>query len=72
MLIALPQIVWLEESAGLESYWQTHARRSVAAPKVWMDADLAAFARGHGISLATLDEDFKKFGGLSVKYLVAP
>ena len=70
VLNALPQIVWLEEPKGLEAYWQKHARRTSASPKVWMDAYLAAFARGHGIALATLDQDFTKFSGLSVKYLL--
>jgi predicted nucleic acid-binding protein len=36
-----------------------------------MDAYLAAFARGHAISLATLDEDFTRFKALSVRYLLA-
>ncbi len=72
LLIALPQVVWLEEPPGLDEFWEKHARRPSASPKVWMDAYLAAFARGHGIALATLDRDFLNFPDLSVKYLLAP
>jgi uncharacterized protein len=72
LLIALPQVVWLEEPKGLEAFWQKDARRPSASPKVWMDAYLAAFARGHAIPLVTLDRDFRNFPGLSLKYLLAP
>ena len=34
--------------------------------------ELTVSDSGHGMSLATLDADFRKFGGLSVKYLVGP
>jgi uncharacterized protein len=60
-LIALPQVVWLDEPHGLEILWQKCARLSSASPKVWMDAYLAAFAITTGLRLATLDRDFKKF-----------
>lgn len=72
LLIALPQIVWLDEPQGLETPWQKYACLKSASPKVWMDAYLAAFARSHGIPLATLDKDFKNFPGLALKYLLAP
>lgn len=71
LLIALPQVVWLEEPRGLDTFWQAHARLRSASPKVWMDAYLAAFARGHHIPLATLDRDFTNFAGLSVRVLLA-
>lgn len=71
-LMKLPQVVWLDEPHNLETYWQKHARLSSASPKVWMDAYLAAFAWGHGIPLATLDEYFTKLPGLSVRYLLNP
>jgi toxin-antitoxin system PIN domain toxin len=60
-LIALPQVVWLDEPYGVEALWQKYARLSSASPKVWMDAYLAAFAITAGLRLATLDRDFKKF-----------
>ena len=71
-LNALPQVTWLDEPAGLAALWQRHARLKSASPKVWMDAYLAAFARGHGIPLTTLDRDFTNFNGLSVRLLLAP
>ncbi|MEW6305483.1 MAG: TA system VapC family ribonuclease toxin [Verrucomicrobiota bacterium] len=69
-LIALPQVVWLDEPAGVEALWQQYARRRTPAPKVWMDAYLAAFAKGHGISLLTLDEDLARYKGVRVEYLL--
>ena len=71
LLMALPQVVWLNEPRGMETLWRKYAARSTASPKVWMDAYLAAFARGHGISLATLDGDFTNFTNLSVQYMLA-
>lgn len=72
-LIALPQLVWLEEPAGLESLWRKLACRATASPKVWMDAYLAAFAIAGGFRLATLDRDFKNFEarGLDLHLLVS-
>ena len=61
LLIALPQVVWLDEPHGLETLWQQYARLSSASPKVWMDAYLAAFAVAGGFRMATLDRDFKRF-----------
>jgi len=72
LLMALPQVVWLNEPAGVETLWREHVRLSSASPKVWMDAYLAAFACGHRIPLATLDKDFARFTGLAVRYLLAP
>jgi uncharacterized protein len=70
MLLALPQVIWLEEPLDLTTYWRRYASLSSASPKVWIDAYLAAFARGHAIPLATLDKDFTHFKGLSVRYLL--
>lgn len=70
-LIKLPQVVWLDEPNGLAILWQKYARLSSASPKVWMDAYLAALARGHDIPLVTLDKDFAKFTDVSVNYLLA-
>lgn len=70
--MALPQVVWLEEPKGIETVWQKHAALKSASPKRWMDAYLAAFAHGHGLTLVTLDKDFTLFKELSVKYLLAP
>jgi len=70
-LLALPQIIWLEEPPGLTAHWHKYASLPAASPKIWMDAYLAAFACGHAISLATLDKDFTRFKGLTVRYLLA-
>jgi toxin-antitoxin system PIN domain toxin len=71
LLIALPQVVWLDEPHGLETLWQKLARLTSASPKVWMDAYLAAFAITAGLRMATLDGDFKKFKshGLDLRLL---
>ncbi len=71
MLMALPQVVWLDEPQAIEKIWRKHALLRSASPKVWMDAYLAAFAIGHRISIATLDADFMQFKGLSVNFLLA-
>lgn len=54
-LLALPQVTWMEEPAGLDPIWDRCASRSTASPKVWMDAWLAAFAIVAGIQLATCE-----------------
>jgi hypothetical protein len=60
-LLALPQILWLDEPVGFAELWQSLACLPSASPKVWMDAYLAAFAIGHRVELVTLDSDFKRF-----------
>lgn len=72
MLMALPQVTWLDEPHGMELTWQRLARLKSASPKRWMDAYLAALAHGHGLTLVTLDKDFTSFRGVSVNYLLAP
>ena len=71
MMQALPQVVWLDEPQGLEAVWRKFACRASASPKIWMDAYLAAFDLNHRIPIVTLDEDFLKFPGVSVKFLLA-
>jgi toxin-antitoxin system PIN domain toxin len=71
LLMSLPQVTWLDEPEELETVWSQYARLRSSSPKVWMDGYLAAFARGHGVALVTLDKDFTRFGGLSVEYLLA-
>lgn len=67
----LPQVTWLEEPLDLQALWEGYACRQTSSPKVWMDAYLAAFAKGHHIGLITLDGDFLNFDGLLLKHLVA-
>ena len=70
-LLALPQILWLDEPAGVAALWQRLAAIPSASPKVWMDAYLAAFAIRHDVEFVTLDRDFKKFekDGLKLQLL---
>jgi uncharacterized protein len=65
----LPQVIWLDEPSGLSAQWQTYARLNLPAPKVWMDAYLAAFARLHKIELVSLDKDFQNFQGIALRLL---
>ncbi len=60
-LMALPQIVWMDEPKGLETCWRNYGCLRSASPKVWMDAYLAAFAVSGGLRLVTLDGDFKTY-----------
>ena len=70
-LLALPQILWLDEPEGFEVLWQRLAAVPSASPKVWMDAYLAAFAIRHAVEFVTLDSDFKNFvkDGLKLQLL---
>ena len=70
-LLALPQILWLDEPEGFEVLWHRLAAIPSASPKVWMDAYLAAFAIRHDIEFVTLDSDFKRYmkGGLKLQLL---
>jgi toxin-antitoxin system PIN domain toxin len=60
-LLALPQVIWLAEPAGLEAEWKRAAILPFASPKVWMDAYLAAFAITAGMEFVTTDRDFRHF-----------
>lgn len=58
------RVVSLKEPDELEVLWESNTRGSRLSTNVWTDAYLAAFAKGHGIRLVTLDEGFKHFTGL--------
>lgn len=61
-LSRLPQVRWMEEGRGLNDHWRRlGGSHATASPKAWMDAYLAAFAICGGLSLATLDHDFKAY-----------
>ena len=60
-LLALPQVCFREEPPGILALWHRMASRDTAAPKVWMDAYLAAFAIGGALHMITLDRDFRNF-----------
>lgn len=55
-----------EEPAGLEARWHPFAVRDAAAPKLWMDAYLAAFALAAGLRVVTTDRSFRQFKDLDV------
>ena len=61
----------VEEASGIEDLWLKLASLPECAPKLWMDAYLAAFAMAGGYQLATTDHAFKQFKGLNVQVLVA-
>ena len=54
------------EPRGVDVVWERLCRLFGHAPKVVMDAYLAAFAIAGGYTLVTLDEAFSQFAGLSV------
>ena len=60
-LSALPQVQWRDEPPGLMPVWRGLAQRETASPKLWMDAYLAAFAVTGGMTMVTLDRDFRQF-----------
>ena len=60
-LMTLPQVEDRPEPPGTVALWHRLAARDTASPKLWMDAYLAAFAVGGGLSLVSLDYDFKSF-----------
>jgi toxin-antitoxin system PIN domain toxin len=54
------------EPAQVEKQWFDFARSGTPAPKRWMDAYLAAFARTAKISFVTFDRGFADFPDLDV------
>lgn len=57
-LLALPQVVWLAEPAGVEGEWTQCAAVGSTSLKIWMDAYLAAFALTDSLKFVSLDKDF--------------
>lgn len=49
------------EPPGLERQWLAYAGTSKPAPKRWMDAYLAAFARCSALPFLTFDRGFREF-----------
>lgn len=68
-LLGDDRIVLTDEPEGIEAQWKAFAIRDAAAPKVWMDAYLAAFALTGGFELVTLDADFAQYAGLRLNLL---
>lgn len=57
------------EPRGVDAIWERLCRPHGRAPKVVMDAYLAAFAIAGGYTLVTLDQGFGQFEGLSCEML---
>lgn len=62
-------VLYANEPAGLEERWRKLGTRGEAAPKLWMDAYLAAFALTGGYALVTNDVAFRQFRGLDLLLL---
>jgi len=65
-LIGVPGLVFVHEPYGFQAEWIGLCQPYVASPKVVSDAYLAAIAIRLKRPLATFDEDFLNFPGLSV------
>ncbi len=63
------RVAWLQEPAGLDAAWRRLAGASHAAPKLWMDAYLAAFAVTSDQQFVTTDRAFTQFKGLKLLVL---
>lgn len=70
-LASTPQVLFLGEPPDLSTFWSSYAQFDLPAPKRWMDAYLAGFARAYGIPVLTLDVDFLVFEDLEVQILTA-
>ena len=69
--LVLRQVAFVEEPPGVMAHWARLAAVDKVAPKLWMDAYLAAFAMAAGVLLVTLDQDFIHFEqqGLTLQLL---
>jgi toxin-antitoxin system PIN domain toxin len=57
--LADDRVAFLEEPAGLERRFRAMTRLKRAAPKLWADAYLAAFAEASQLTLVTFDKAFR-------------
>ncbi|MBE7519057.1 MAG: PIN domain-containing protein [Thermoflexaceae bacterium] len=68
-LIADGRIIFRAEPDGLDQLWRAFSFSGASAPKLWMDAYLAAFAIADGCRMVTIDEAFRQFEGLDLLLL---
>ena len=68
-LLGRDEVVFLPEPNGLEIRWRDYTGPRVPATKLWTDAYLAAFAQGHGLTVATFDQGFTRYAGTEVLVL---
>ena len=59
--LALRQVAFVEEPPGVMAHWARLAAVDQVAPKLWMDAYLAAVAIAGGWRLISFDRDFRSF-----------
>jgi len=62
--LALEGVVFHDEPPGLEREWRKLTALDIAAPKLWTDAYLAAFAIAARLRFVTFDKRFRKYPGL--------
>ena len=67
--MALPEIVFLEETHVTEPRMASWSDTLGFSPQCWTDAWLAALALSHGARVVSFDTDFTSFQGLSFFHL---
>ncbi len=68
--MASPLTAYRDEPVELLPLWRRLAKSSTAAPRLWMDAYLAAFAIADDLTLITLDKDFASFEQAGLRLLL--
>lgn len=68
-LLGRDEVVFLAEPNGLEIRWRDYTGLRMPGTKLWTDAYLAAFAQGHGLTVATFDKGFTRYAGTDVLVL---
>lgn len=63
------RIVFVPDPSDLDDAWARLACRPAAAPKLWMDAYLAACALTQDLVVVTTDRAFTQFQGVRVRVL---
>ena len=64
-----PRVVFVNEPAGLDSFWRGYTNNNTFSTHVWNDAYLAAFARAADFEIVTFDQGFTKFTGVKATIL---
>ncbi len=68
----MPQVIWLKEPVGIKSGWSQCAAVASPAPKVRMDAYLAAFGITVGLNFVSLDKDLIRLQPLGLLLELLP
>jgi toxin-antitoxin system PIN domain toxin len=63
LFLADGRIAFASEPAGIEPLWRGYTAGQTFSPKVWNDANLAAFANVAGWRLVTFDQAFVQYVG---------